>query len=77
MPGFRKSGHKCIQCSDVATATPCIERPLLPCSAGKMIDNTEALPEFTIETVINYLINRQENDCMRAKRFKTDGYKTV
>ena len=70
--------QECMQSSDVATATPCSERPLVPCSAGKLIDNPEALPEFTIENVVDYLINRKEIDCMRAedwKSFKTDGYK--
>ena len=67
-----------MQSSDVAVTTPCIERPLVQCGAGKLIDNPEALPEFTIENVVDYLINRKENDCMRAedwKNFKTGGYK--
>ena len=67
-----------MQSSDAATATPCIERPLVQYGTGKLIDNPEALPEFTIENVIDYLINRKENNCMRAedwKSFKTGGYK--
>ena len=46
-----------MQSSDVATATPCSERPLEPCSAEKLIDNPEALPEFTIKNVVDYLRN--------------------
>ena len=43
-----------------------------------MTDHPGAMPEFTIENVVDYLINRKENDCMRAedwKSFKAGGYK--
>ena len=36
------------------------------------------MPEFTIEKVVDYLINRKEKDCMRVedwKSFKAGGYK--
>ena len=48
------------------------------CALGKLTDHPEAMPQFTIENVIDYLINRKENDCMRAedwKSFKAGGYK--
>ena len=33
-----------MQASDGPRGTPCIERPLIQCSAGKLVDNPEALP---------------------------------
>ena len=50
-----------------------------PCSLGKLTDHPGAMPEFTIENVVDYLINWKENDCMRAedwKSFKAGGYKS-
>ena len=67
-----------MQHSDVTRETPHVERPPVQYSAGKLIDNPEALPVFTIENVVDYLITRKENDCMRVedwKSFKTGGYK--
>ena len=42
-----------------------------PCALGKLIDHPEAMPEFTIENVVDYLINRKENDCLRAEDWKS------
>lgn len=67
-----------MQASDVPTATPYIERPIVQCGAGKLIDNPEALPVFTIENVADYLITRKESNNLRTedwKSFKTGGYK--
>lgn len=50
----------------------------LPAHAGNLIDNPDALPTFTIENVLDYLINRKEDDCMKAedwKSFKAGGYR--
>ena len=59
-----------MQHSDVPRETPHVERPPVQSSAGKLIDNPEALPVFTIENVVDYLISRKENDCMRAEDWK-------
>ena len=70
--------QECLQDSSVPRLTPHVEeRPSIQCSAGKLIDNPESLPVFTIENVVDYLITRKENDCMRAKdwkNFKTGRY---
>ena len=45
---------------------------------GKLIDNPNVMPAFTIENVLDYLIYRKEEDCLRAedwKNFKTGGFK--
>ena len=49
-----------------------------PCALGRLNDHPDAMPEFTIENVLDYLICRKEKDCMRAedwKSFKTGGFK--
>ena len=45
---------------------------------GKLIDHPDAMPVFTIENVVDYMINRKESVCMRAedwKSFKAGGFK--
>ena len=45
---------------------------------GKLIDHPDAMPVFTIENVVDYMINRKESYCMRAedwKSFKAGGFK--
>ena len=44
-----------MQASDVPTATPYTERPLVQCGAGKLIDNPEALPVFQYSTLSSKL----------------------
>jgi len=51
-----------MQHSDIPKETPHNVRPIVQYIAGKLIDNPEALPVFTIENVVNYLIKRKEND---------------
>ena len=65
--------------SSAPISAPCLKQHLLKqCNNEKLIDNPEAVPFFTIERVVDYLINRKEQDSMRAedwKNFKTGGYK--
>ena len=77
----------CIFCSDeeylkdssALTSAQCLKQhSLKQCTNEKLINNPEAMPFFTIEHVVNYLINHKEQDSMRAevwKNFKTGGYK--
>ena len=61
-----------------AVSIPKLKKPLSLPTCGKLIDNPNALPTFTIENVLDYLINRKEDDCMRAedwKSFKAGGYR--
>ena len=49
-----------------------------PCALGKFSDHPEAMPEFTVDNVLDYLIYRKEKDCMRAedwRSFKSGGFK--
>ena len=44
----------------------------------KLIDHPEYVPVFTTENVLDYMINRKENDCMQAedwKSFNVGGFK--
>ena len=64
--------------SSALTSAQCLKQhSLKQCTNKKLIDNPEAMPFFTIEHVVDYLINRKEQDSMKAedwKNFKT-GYK--
>ena len=60
------------QASDFSTTAvrPKKHQDQEPCALGKLTDYPEAMPEFIIENVVDYLINRKENDCMRAEDWK-------
>ena len=52
-------------------SAPYLKQHLLEqCNNEKLIDNPEAMPFFTIEHVVDYLINRKEQDSMRAEDWK-------
>ena len=38
---------------------------------GKLIDNPDVMPAFTIKNVLDYLIYRKEEDCLRAEDWKS------
>ena len=65
--------------SSVLTSAQCLKQhSLKQCTNEKLIDNPEAIPLFTIEYVVDYLINCKDQNSMRAedwKNFKTGGYK--
>ena len=60
-------------------ATPLTQLPqTLSVFHGKLVDNPDVMPAFTIENVLDYLIYRKEEDCLRAedwKSFKAGGFK--
>ena len=52
--------------------TPKVKKTLsLPAThAGNLIDNLDVLATFTIENVLDYLVNHKESDCMKAEALK-------
>ena len=73
------SVQECLNSQDVTTPTFQVSDVITAAHArGKLIDHPDAMPLFTIEDVIDYMINRKESDCMQAedwKSFKAAGYK--
>ena len=74
---LKQQGEHISDCSNTAVRSK-KNQDQEPCSLGKLTDHPGAMPKFTIENVADHLINQKENDCMRAKdwkSFKAGGYK--
>lgn len=60
-------------------ATPLTQLPhTLSVFHGKLVDNPDVMPAFTIEYVLDYLIYQKEEDCLRAedwRSFKAGGFR--
>ena len=73
------SVQECLSSEDISVQAPQASASAVTITArGKLIDHPDAVPVFTIENVVDYMINRKESDCMRAedwKSFKAGGFK--
>ena len=71
---LKQQGEQTSGCSNTAVRSK-KHQDQEPCSLEKLTDHPGTMPEFTIENVVDYLINWNENDCMRAEDWKFQGWR--
>lgn len=71
------SVQECLSSENISVQAPQASVSAVTITArGKLIDHPNAMPVFTVENVVDYMINRKESDCLRAedwKNFKAGG----